>query len=60
MAGQDIQRREILPIMAMAATNHVGQTRDVPNLYVCGIMAFTLRTCDHMIETFRLGEHQRA
>ena len=53
-------------------TNRFGQTHDVPNLYVCdasvflnctdktttiSILAFTLRTCDHMIEKFRRGEH---
>ena len=56
-------------------TNGFGQTHDVQNLYVCdasvflsctdktttiSIMAFTLRTCEHMIENFRRGDHQRA
>lgn len=56
-------------------TNRFGQTHDVPNLYVCdasvftsstdktttlSIMAFTLRTCDRIIESFRDGVHQRA
>ena len=55
-------------------TNKFGQTHDVPNLYVCdasvfpsptdktttlSIMAFTLRTCDRIIESFRDGVHQR-
>src|SRR5467141_585033 len=58
-----------------AVTNGVGQTHDVENLYVCdasvflsctdktttiSIMAFTLRACEHMIENFRRGDHQRA
>src|SRR5882762_5300366 len=58
-----------------AVTNGVGQTHDVQNLYVCdasvflsctdktttiSIMAFTLRTCEHMIENFRRGDYQRA
>jgi choline dehydrogenase-like flavoprotein len=58
-----------------AVTNRFGQTHDVPNLYVCdasvflsctdktttiSIMAFTLRTCDHLIENFRREEHKRA
>jgi choline dehydrogenase-like flavoprotein len=53
-------------------TNRFGQTHDVPNLYVCdasvflnctdktttlSILAFTLRTCDYMIDNFRRGEH---
>lgn len=56
-------------------TNRFGQTHDVPNVYVCdasvflnctdktttiSIMAFTLRTCEHMIENFRQGAHKRA
>jgi choline dehydrogenase-like flavoprotein len=56
-------------------TNRFGQTHDVPNLYACdasvflnctdksttiSIMAFTLRTCDHIIEKFRTGDHKRA
>lgn len=58
-----------------AVTNGFGQTHDVQNLYVCdasvflsctdktttiSIMAFTLRTCEHMIENFRRGDYQRA
>jgi choline dehydrogenase-like flavoprotein len=58
-----------------AVTNGFGQTHDVQNLYVCdasvflsctdktttiSIMAFTLRTCEHLIENFRRGEHKRA
>ena len=57
-----------------AVTNRFGQTHDVSNLYVCdasvflnctdktttiSIMAFTLRTCDHLIENFRRGAHKR-
>ncbi|PYV02690.1 MAG: hypothetical protein DMG26_10905 [Acidobacteria bacterium] len=53
-------------------TNRFGQTHDVPNLYVCdssvflcctdktttiSILAFTLRTCEYMIENFRHGSH---
>ena len=53
-------------------TNRFGQTHDVPNLYVCdasvflnctdktttlSILAFALRTCDHLIENFRRGSH---
>jgi choline dehydrogenase-like flavoprotein len=53
-------------------TNRFGQTHGVPNLYVCdasvflnctdktttlSILAFTLRTCDHMIDNFRRGEY---
>lgn len=56
-------------------TNRFGQAHDVPNLYACdasvflnctdktttiSIMAFTLRTCDHIIENFRTGQHRRA
>jgi choline dehydrogenase-like flavoprotein len=55
-------------------TNRFGQTHDVKNLYVCdasvfpsstdktttiSIMAFTLRTCDHMLENFKNGVHRR-
>lgn len=55
-------------------TNRFGQTHDVENLYVCdasvfpsptdktttiSIMAFTLRTCEHMLENFRNGVHRR-
>jgi choline dehydrogenase-like flavoprotein len=56
-------------------TNRFGQTHDVPNLYVCdasvflnctdksttiSILAFTLRTCDRILENFRNGGHRRA
>jgi choline dehydrogenase-like flavoprotein len=56
-------------------TNRFGQTHDVPNLYVCdasvflnctdktttiSILAFTLRTSEHLIEHFRRGERQGA
>ena len=56
-------------------TNRFGQTHDVKNLYVCdasvfpsstdktttiSIMAFTLRTCDHMLDNFKNGVHRRA
>jgi choline dehydrogenase-like flavoprotein len=55
-------------------TNRFGQTHDVHNLYLCdasvfpnctdktttlSILAFTMRTCDHMIENFRTGVHHR-
>ncbi len=55
-------------------TNRFGQTHDVPNLYICDasifvfptdktttmpILAFTLRTCEYMIENFRRGDHGR-
>ena len=55
-------------------TNRFGQTHDVKNLYVCdasvfpsstdktttiSIMAFTLRTCDHMLDNFKNGVHRR-
>lgn len=55
-------------------TNRFGQTHDVENLYVCDasvfifstdktttmpIMTFTLRTCEHMLEKFRRGDHPR-
>jgi choline dehydrogenase-like flavoprotein len=58
-----------------SVTNRFGQTHDVPNLYVCdasvflnctdktttiSILAFTLRTCDHLIENFRRGEQKPA
>jgi choline dehydrogenase-like flavoprotein len=47
----------------------------VSNLYICDasifptptdktttmpIVAFTMRTCDHMLEKFRKGDHKRA
>ncbi|MBZ5527585.1 MAG: GMC family oxidoreductase [Acidobacteriia bacterium] len=53
-----------------AVTNRFGQTHDVSNLYVCdasvflnstdktttiSILAFALRTCEHLIENFRRG-----
>jgi choline dehydrogenase-like flavoprotein len=56
-------------------TNRFGQTHDVPNLYVCdasvflnctdktttiSILAFTLRTSEHLIENFRRDEHKAA
>jgi len=56
-------------------TNRFGQAHDVPNLYACdasvflnctdktttiSILAFTLRTSEHLIENFRRGEHQAA
>jgi choline dehydrogenase-like flavoprotein len=58
-----------------AVTNRFGQTHDVSNLYMCdasvflnctdktttiSIMAFTLRTCEHLIENFSKGVHKRA
>jgi choline dehydrogenase-like flavoprotein len=106
MAGQGIQRREVLRILGTAAaaahfpgfstwglacghvgnaalqikpekfvTNRFGQTHDMPNLYVCdasvflnctdktttiSILAFSLRTSEHLIENFRRGEHKAA
>jgi choline dehydrogenase-like flavoprotein len=56
-------------------TNRFGQTHDVSNLYVCdagvflnctdktttiSILAFTLRTSEHLIANFRSGEHKAA
>jgi choline dehydrogenase-like flavoprotein len=56
-------------------TNRFGQTHDVKNLYVCdasvfpsstdktttiSILAFTLRTCEQMLDNFRNGVHRRA
>jgi len=56
-------------------TNAFGQAHDVPNLYACdasaflnctdktttiSIMAFTLRSCEHLLEKFRRGDIQRA
>jgi choline dehydrogenase-like flavoprotein len=53
-------------------TNRFGQTHDVPNLYVCdasvflnctdktttlSILAFSLRTCEYLVENFRKSEH---
>jgi choline dehydrogenase-like flavoprotein len=55
-------------------TNRFAQAHDVHNLYVCDasvfvapndkcttmpILAFTLRTCEYMIEKFRRGDHPR-
>ena len=57
-----------------SVTNKWAQTHDVPNLYICDasifptltdktttmpIIAFTMRTCDHMLENFRTGVHKR-
>ncbi len=57
-----------------SVTNSFGQTHDVPNLHVCdasvfvtptdktttiSIMAFTLRSCEHMIENLRRGGQSR-
>jgi choline dehydrogenase-like flavoprotein len=56
-----------------AVTNKWAQTHDVHNLYICDasifpsptdktttmpIIAFTMRTCDHLLENFRKGEHK--
>ena len=56
-------------------TNRFGQAHDVSNLYVCdasvfltctdktttiSILAFTLRTSQHLIENFRRGEQPSA
>ncbi len=56
-------------------TNRFGQAHDVPNLYVCdasvflnctdktttiSILAFSLRTSEHLIENLRSGEHKAA
>lgn len=53
-------------------TNRFGQTHDVQNLYLCdasvfpyctdktttlSILAFTMRTCDHIITNFKSGKH---
>jgi choline dehydrogenase-like flavoprotein len=58
-----------------SVTNKWAQTHDVSNLYICDasifptptdktttmpIVAFTMRTCDHMLEKFRKGDHKRA
>ena len=58
-----------------SVTNKWAQTHDVQNLYICDasifptltdktttmpIIAFTMRTCDYMLENFRTGVHQRA
>jgi choline dehydrogenase-like flavoprotein len=57
-----------------SVTNKWAQTHDVPNLYICDasifptltdktttmpIVAFTMRTCDYMLENFRTGIHKR-
>ena len=56
-------------------TNRFGKAHDVPNLYVCdasvflnctdktttiSILAFSLRTSEHLIENFRQGVHKAA
>ncbi len=56
-------------------TNKWAQTHDVSNLYICDasifpsctdktttmpIVAFTMRTCDHMLDNFKKGVHKRA
>ena len=56
-------------------TNRWAQTHDVSNLYICDasifpnctdktttmpIVAFTMRTCDHMLGNFKQGVHTRA
>jgi len=56
-------------------TNRWAQCHDVRNLYICDasifpactdktttmpIVAFTMRTCDYIVENFRKGEHKRA
>lgn len=53
-------------------TNRFAQCHDVSNLYICdastfpfatdktgtlSILAFALRTCEHLIENFRRSEH---
>ena len=58
-----------------SVTNKWAQTHDVPNLYICDasifpsctdktttmpIIAFTMRTCDRMLENFKKGVHKRA
>jgi choline dehydrogenase-like flavoprotein len=58
-----------------SVTNGWAQTHDVPNLYICDasifpgstdktttmpIVAFAMRTCDHMLENFKKGVHRRA
>jgi choline dehydrogenase-like flavoprotein len=59
----------------MFVTNRWAQCHDVNNLYICDasifpsctdktttmpIVAFTMRTCDYILENFRTGEHKRA
>jgi len=56
-------------------TKQWAQTHDVPNLNICDasifpsstdktttmpIVAFTMRTCDHMLSNFKAGVHKRA
>ena len=58
-----------------SVTNKWAQTHDVSNLYICDasifpgstdktttmpIVAFAMRTCDHMLENFKKGVHRRA
>ena len=58
-----------------SVTNKWAQTHDVPNLYICDasifpnptdktttmpIVAFAMRTCDHMLSNFKQGLHKRA
>ena len=58
-----------------SVTNKWAQTHDVPNLYICDasifpsptdktttmpIIAFTMRTCDRMLNNFKQGIHKRA
>ena len=60
---------------ATSVVDEFGRTHDVPNLYVCdasvflsctdktttiSILAFSLRTSEHLIENFRRGEHATA
>ena len=47
------------------ATNRFGQTHDVPNLYVCDASVFLnctdkTTTSEHLIDSFRHGEHEAA
>jgi choline dehydrogenase-like flavoprotein len=57
-----------------SVTNKWGQAHDVSNLYICDasifpsptdktttmpIVAFTMRSCDYMLENFRKGVHKR-
>jgi len=58
-----------------SVTNKWAQAHDIPNLYICDasifpnptdktttmpIVAFTMRTCDHMLGKFKQGVHKRA
>jgi choline dehydrogenase-like flavoprotein len=58
-----------------SVTNKWAQTHDVPNVYICDssifpnctdktttmpIVAFTMRTCEHMLNNFKKGVHKRA